>query len=87
MTLLGERWPGWLQGLLAVGFVVPGYALMLDGLSRYSRVAKMTRRADPEHHRMVSPAVMTVLITLVEIVVTVVVVLLIMDLFGSPEDR
>jgi hypothetical protein len=36
---------------------------------------------DPDHHRMVSPWVMTLLIGVVQIVVTVVVVLLIADAF------
>lgn len=83
VTLLGNRWPHWLQAILAAGFVIPGYALMLDGLSRYRRVSRSVKKADPEHHRMVSPGLMTALITVVQIVVTVVVVLLLFDVFES----
>ena len=54
---------------------------MLDGLSRYRRVAGIVRKADPEHHSMVSPWVMSVVIGIVQVVVTVVVVLLIADAF------
>jgi len=79
VTILGGRWPSWLQAVLAAGFVIPGYALMLDGLSRYRRVAGLVKEADPAHHRMVSPWVMTLLITVVQVVVVMVVVLLIFD--------
>ena len=81
VTLAGNRWPVWLQATLAAGFVIPGYLLMLDGLSRYRRVAGIVRKADPEHHSMVSPWVMSVVIGIVQVVVTVVVVLLIADAF------
>jgi uncharacterized membrane protein YidH (DUF202 family) len=81
VTLLGERWPEWLQIVLAAGFVVPGYMLMLDGLSRYRRVAGIVTAVDPDHHRMVSPWLMTVLIGVVQVVTTVVVVLLVVDAF------
>ena len=77
VTILGGRWPEWLQAVLALGFVVTGYVLMLDGLSRYRRVARIIKAEDPDHHRVVSPWVMTLLIGVVQIVVTVVVVLLI----------
>jgi uncharacterized membrane protein YidH (DUF202 family) len=70
-----------LQAILAAGFVVPGYLLMLDGLSRYHRVARFVSRVDPEHHSMVSPWVMSVVIGVVQVVVTFVVVLLIADAF------
>ena len=56
---------------------------MLDGLSRYRRVSRSVKKADPEHHRMVSPWLMTFLITIVQIVVTVVVVLLLFDVFEA----
>jgi hypothetical protein len=45
------------------------------------RVAGIVRKADPEHHSMVSPWVMSVVIGIVQVVVTVVVVLLIADAF------
>jgi uncharacterized membrane protein YidH (DUF202 family) len=83
VTILGGRWPEWLQAVLALGFVVPGYVLMLDGLSRYRRVAGIAKTADPDHHRMVSPWVMTLLIGVAQIVVTAVVVLLISDAFDG----
>ena len=83
VTLLGDRWPDWLQFVLAAGFVIPGYALMLDGLSRYRRVSGSVKKADPEHHRMVSPWLMTFLITVVQLVVTVVVLLLLFDVFEA----
>ena len=47
VTLLGNRWPALLQAVLAPGFVVPGYVLMLDGLSRYRRVAGSLRPRIP----------------------------------------
>jgi uncharacterized membrane protein YidH (DUF202 family) len=81
VTLLGDRWPEWLQIVLAAGFVIPGYMLMLDGLSRYHRVAGIVKAVDPDHHRMVSPWLMTVLIGVVQVVLTVVVILLIVDAF------
>ena len=83
VTLLGDRWPEWLQIVLAAGFVIPGYTLMLDGLSRYHHVARIVRTVDPDHHRMVSPWLMTVLICVVQVVVTVVAVLLIVDAFDG----
>jgi hypothetical protein len=55
--------------------------LMLDGLSRYRRVAGIVQSVDPDHHRMVSPWLMTVLIGVVQIVTTVVAVLLVVDAF------
>jgi hypothetical protein len=70
-------WPEWLQIVLAAGFVVPGYMLMLDGLSRYHRAAKIVKAVDSDHHRMVSPWLMTVLIGVVQVVTTVVVVLVV----------
>jgi hypothetical protein len=39
--------------------------LMLDGLSRYHRVAGIVEAVDPDHHRMVSPWLLTVLIGVV----------------------
>ncbi len=81
VALLGDRWPQWLQSSLVLGFVVPGYVLMLDGLSRYRRVAENVRAHDPEHHRMVSPWVMTLLVVVVQVVVTLVALLLIVDAF------
>jgi uncharacterized membrane protein YidH (DUF202 family) len=81
VTLLGDRWPVWLQIVLAAGFVIPGYMLMLDGLSRYRRIAAMVKAVDPDHHRMVSPWLMTVLIGVVQVVTTVVAVLLIAGAF------
>lgn len=56
---------------------------MLDGLSRYRRVEGLVKSADPEHRRMVSGSVMTLLVTIVQIVVVGVVVLLILDIFES----
>ena len=47
VTILGGRWPAWLQAVLALGFVVPGYVLMLDGLSRYRRVERLKTLAAP----------------------------------------
>jgi uncharacterized membrane protein YidH (DUF202 family) len=81
VTLLGERWPEWLQVVLAAGFVIPGYMLMLDGLSRYHGVSGIVKAVDPEHHRMVSPWLMTVLIGVLQVVTTVVVALLVVDAF------
>lgn len=83
ISLLGDRWPEWLQVVLAAGFVVPGYLLMLDGLERYRRVGKMALRADPDRRRMVSPGLMTGLIIVVQTVVLVVLVLLIANAFES----
>ena len=83
ITLLGDRWPEWLQAMLAAGFVVPGYALMLDGLGRYRRVARLTKEADPDRERMVSPRLVTALIIVVQVVVIAVVVLLVFDVFES----
>ena len=81
VTLLGGQWPAWIQSILAAGFVIPGYTLMLDGLSRYRRIAGIVRTEDPDHHRMVSPWVMTLLIGVVQVVVLAVVVLLIANAF------
>lgn len=83
ISLLGSRWPPWLQAVLATGFIVPGYALMIDGLNRYRRVAAETRDLDPEHHRIVSPGLMSFMISLVQIVVLVVLVLFVFDAFES----
>ncbi|MGI9578456.1 MAG: DUF202 domain-containing protein [Microthrixaceae bacterium] len=85
VTVLGNRWPGWVQSILAAGFVIPGYALMFDGLSRYGRVSNIVRSVDPDHDRMVSPRVMTALIVTIQVVVTVVVLLLIVGAFDSGE--
>ncbi len=81
ISLLGERWPTWLQAVLAVGFIVPGYTLMLDGLTRYRRVDAEMRALDPERHRVVSAGIMSTLVAVVQIVVVVVVVLFIVDAF------
>lgn len=81
ISLLGSRWPAWLQALLAVGFIGPGYALTLDGLSRYRRVAAATRHLDPDRHRIVSSGLMTVLIGIVQVVMVVVVLLFLFDAF------
>ena len=81
VTLLGDRWPEWLQIVLAAGFVIPGYMLMLDGLRRDRRVAGIVKAVDPDHHRMVSPWLMTVLIGVVQVVTTVVAVLLIVGAY------
>ncbi len=83
VTIIGGRWPDWLQAVLALGFVVPGYILMLDGLGRYRRVARLGRSEDPDHHRMVSPWVMALLIGVVQVVVLVVVLLLLVDAFEA----
>jgi len=55
--------------------------LMLDGLSRYRRTAKIVKAVDPDHHRMVSPWLMTVLIGVVQVVTALVAVLLIAGAF------
>jgi uncharacterized membrane protein YidH (DUF202 family) len=81
LTLLGDRWPEWLQVVPAAGFVIPGYMLMLDGLSRYHRFAGIVKAVDPHHHRMVSPWLMTVLIGVVQVATALVAVLLIVDAF------
>ena len=83
VTLLGDRWPTWVQAVLAAGFVIPGYALMLDGMSRYRRVARISQEADPDHERLVSPTLITALVTVVQVVVTIVVVLLLFDVFQA----
>ena len=83
VTVLGDRWPPWLQALLAAGFVIPGYALMLDGMSRYRRVSRLAKESDPDHERLVSPMLMTSLVTVVQVVVTVVVLLLLFNVFES----
>ena len=56
---------------------------MLDGMSRYRRVARISQKADPDHERLVSPTLMTVLVTVVQVVVTIVVVLLLFDVFEA----
>lgn len=81
ISLLGERWPAWLQAVLAVGFIVPGYALMLDGLGRYRRVDAEMRSLDPQRHRMVSAGIMSTLVGVVQVVVVIVIVLFIFDAF------
>ena len=81
ISLLGSRWPAWLQAMLAIGFIGPGYALTLDGLSRYRRVAAVAMRLDPDRHRMVSAGLMTVLIGIVQVVMVVVVLLFLFDAF------
>lgn len=83
ISLLGERWPAWLQTLLAIGFIVPGYTLMLDGLSRYRRIDAEMRSLDPERHRIVSPGIMSTLVAAVQIVVVVVVALFVLDAFET----
>jgi uncharacterized membrane protein YidH (DUF202 family) len=87
ISLLGSRWPAWLQGVLAAGFLVPGYALMLDGLSRFRRVAATTRKLDPDRHRVVSPGLMTTLIAVVQVVVLAVLVLFVFDAFEPEPSR
>jgi hypothetical protein len=57
--------------------------LMLDGLSRYNRAAGIVKAVEPDHHRMVSPWLMTVLIGVVQVVTTVVMVLLVVDAFET----
>lgn len=54
---------------------------MLDGLSRYRRVARLVKELDPDRQKMVSPWVITLLIGAVQVVVAVVAVLLIADAF------
>ena len=83
ISLLGGRWPAWAQALLASGFLVPGYALMLDGLSRYRRVATMVRHLDPDRHRIVSPGLMTALIAIIQVVVVVALALFVFDAFEA----
>ena len=83
ISLLGSRWPVWLQALLALGFIGPGYALTLDGLSRYRRVARAAMHLDPDRHRIVSSGLMTVLIGIVQVVMVVVVLLFLFDAFES----
>ena len=81
ISLLGGRWPAWLQTLLAIGFIVPGYTLMLDGLSRYRRIDAEVRSLDPGGSRVVSPGIMSTLVVSVQIVVLVVVILFVVDAF------
>ena len=83
ISLLGGRWPAWVQTVLASGFLLPGYALMLDGLSRYRRVAAMTRHLDPDRHRIVSPGIMSVLMAVIQVVVLVALVLFVFDAFET----
>jgi hypothetical protein len=47
VTLLGERWTEWLQIVLAAGFVVPGYMLMLDGLAGTTVLPGSSRLSTP----------------------------------------
>jgi uncharacterized membrane protein YidH (DUF202 family) len=81
ISLLGGRWPAWLQALLAIGFIAPGYTLMLDGLSRYRRIDAEMRALDPGRHRIVSPGIMSTLIVIVQIVVVIVIILFVVDAF------
>ena len=81
ISLLGGRWPAWLQTALAIGFIVPGYTLMLDGLSRYRRIDAELRDLDPERHRIVSPGIMSALVWIVQIVVVIAVILFVVDAF------
>lgn len=85
ITLLGGRWPAWLQAVLAMGFIMPGYTLMLDGLGRYRRVASEARDLDPGRSRVVSAGLMSALVGIVQVVVVVVVLLFLFDAFQPAE--
>lgn len=66
-----------------MGFIVPGYALMLDGLSRYRRAASEARDLDPERGRIVSAGIMSALVAEVQVVIVVVIVLFLFDAFET----
>ena len=75
VTLLGEEWPDWVQGLLAGAFLVVGYALVVIGLRRYHGIAGHVKRQDGERLAIVPARTMSFLAGILGLTITIVLVL------------
>lgn len=74
IELLGAQWPAWVRVPLAAALVVIGYALIFAGVSRYRSVAKEVESTGQDQVNLLSPAFMTALIVVLEIVLAIVIV-------------
>lgn len=83
VSLLGDRWPSWIQVPLASVFLVVGYALVLLGLRRYQSIARRVEARGGKELDIVPVRTMTILTYSLEIAITVVVVLFLTGSFNS----
>jgi len=82
VTLLGEDWPDWVQGLLAGAFLVVGYALVVIGLRRYHGIAGHVKHQDGQRLAIVPARTMSILAGVLGITITVVLVLYFFSVFS-----
>jgi len=82
VTLLGEDWPDWVQGLLAGSFLVVGYALVVIGLRRYHGIAGHVKHQDGQRLAIVPANTMSILAAILGLTITIVLGLYFFSVFS-----
>lgn len=83
IEVLGQQWPRWVKAPLAGSLVVVGYALILAGVERYAAVARAVEETSGGTVKVLSPRLMRVLITVLQVVLAVVIVMFLAGLFDT----